>query len=152
MASSVLEIFQALKEDLLALEWDDATKVFLEVSIVPAYSIEQPFDVLQQMPAALIIFGGQEAHGENESFSNTEVSVIVFSRHEGDLSGENALTATKQLLDMMKKTRQALAYSQSIGSPIYWASTSASRILTRANDPRAFAANELRFKVLHQEF
>jgi hypothetical protein len=148
---STKAILTATKAELVAMTWPASTdKVFNHVVAAPYFNIEAVTRLARQCPAAIVVPGGEQYDPENEEFSQTSISVIIVHRDPHDQFDEAGVMNNRGLLDIIDRVRTLISYYNThFGAESWWASTSASLPLKRADDPGGFVAIEVKFEIRH---
>lgn len=145
------EIIEAAKSELEAMTWPGSDdKVFNHVVASPYWNEDAVWRLARNVPAAIVVPGGEQYDPENEEFSLTSLSVIIVTRSPLDQFDQAGLIGDRQLLDIVTRVRTLVSYyNNHFGAEMWWASTSAGLPLKRRDDPSGFVAVEVTFETRH---
>lgn len=150
LPSTTIGVLQALQTQIAALTWPSSSDLLVrEVVIAADFPVGSPYNLVDNLPACVIVDRGGTYHEENQVFRFGRIGVgIVTHDPRGERSGEKAITGTRGILQIARQLRRALYYQQEVADSLRVSTASGTAVL---GDGQTYVGMELTLEVMHQD-
>lgn len=152
------ELVDAVKGRLEAATFQGTATTIFKLVVAPAvFDIQAGFRYAANLPAAMVLFDGQDPHPDNPEWVTTKLGIVCLTSGPAtqgvDQFDEGNLIASGGLLDIVTGVRQSMGYHDGDDDAFQakWMQTTSGFILARRDSPSLLIGVELKFECEHQD-